>query len=104
VLPNLPLDSTEEWCRNRVKWDPSTKQIVISATGVPAKDGKTNHNYTIRLSLQDVSALITILGHTGTATDAEKLRDHLCKQIPALVKLLACATGIVPTPMNESKK
>ena len=55
------------------------------------------------LSLDDISALIAIMGHAGAANDASLLRDHLGEELPAIVKLLACATGLLPTPLTEVK-
>jgi hypothetical protein len=98
----LRVGSEYKW-HDKVRWDPATKKVVIDAGWVRHTDGRTHHNYQIRLSLEDVSALVTILGHAGLASDATLLRDHLGKQVPALVKLLACATGLVPTPMAEVK-
>ena len=99
----LKVGAQSQW-ENNVRWDATRKQIVIDTRWVKHTDERTHHDYSIRLSLEDVSALITILGHAGSASDANLLRDHLGKQVPALVKLLACATGLVPTPMVEAKR
>lgn len=104
ILKGLSLKSETGRSRvDNVRWHPDNKEIVIGAAWVPHGDGRTNHNYPICLSLEDVSALVAILGHAGSASDASLLRDHLGKQVPALIKLLACATGLVPTPMAEIK-
>jgi hypothetical protein len=76
---------------------------VIRASNVPVKHGRTSHDYFIYLTLEDVSALLTLLGHARSASDATLLRDHLADHVPALVKLLACATGLVPMPMVEKE-
>jgi len=103
VIKGVVLDVAGQygWPGN-VRWESSTKHVIVNARLVEYTDGRTHHNYNIRLSLEDVSALITILGHAGSASDAQLLREHLGKQIPALVKLLACATGLVPTPMADA--
>jgi hypothetical protein len=98
----LKIGAEYQW-QNNVRWDAANKQIIIDAGWIPHTDGKTKHDYQIRLSLEDVAALVTLLGHAGSASDADKLRDLLSKNVPALVKLLACATGLVPTPMAEDK-
>jgi hypothetical protein len=90
-----------EW-QDNVRWDTQWKQIVISVPRVRHQDGRTHHNYQIRLSLNDVASLIAVVGHAGSAKDAELLRTELEKNVPAIVKLLACATGLVPTPMVET--
>jgi hypothetical protein len=102
IIPPLSLnwETDDSWKKN-VRWDAEKKEIVIRASNVPHSDGRTNHHYFIRLSLEDVSALLTLLGHAGSASDASLLRDHLAEHVPALVKLLACATGLVPKPMAE---
>lgn len=92
--------STYRWVDN-VSWDSRSKQLVIQAPWVLHTDGTTHHNYTFRLTLDDISSLIGLLGHAGSATDAKLLRDHLNKHVPAIVKLLACATGVAPTPLPE---
>jgi hypothetical protein len=103
-LANIHLNSgTGVGWMDNVRWDAGGKEIIIGAYSVPSGTGPTRHNYSIRLSLHDVSAIVSILGHTGSARDASLLRDHLAKHVPALVKLLACATGVVPTPMPEVK-
>lgn len=86
---------------NKVSWDPEDKQLVIHLRWVLHTDGITHHNYLIRLTLDDVSSLIGLLGHAGSASDAKLLRDHLSKHVPAIVKLLACATGVAPVPLTE---
>ena len=102
VISGLRLNSgTGQAWQDNVQWNEKTKQIIINAAWVPLGDGRTNHTYSIRLSLEDVSALVAILGHAGSAGDASLLRDHLRNQVPDLVKLLACATGLVPTPLKE---
>jgi hypothetical protein len=63
--------------------------------------GHTHHDYVIRLSLEDVSALLSVLGHVASKTDAQLLREQLGKDVPGLVKMLACANGIAPMPMPE---
>jgi hypothetical protein len=102
IISGQSLKKAYEWEAN-VRWDHISKQIIIFVPSVPYGDGHTNHDYYIRLSLEDISYLVTLLGHAGSATDASSLRDHLRQQVPALVKLLACATSLVPTPMADSK-
>ena len=102
VISGLSLKEAYEWKRN-ARWDHATKQIIIRVPYVPYGDGRTNHDYHIRLTLEDISSLLRLVGHAGSANDASLLRDHLGQYVPALVKLLACATGLVPTPMVESK-
>jgi hypothetical protein len=103
LFRNLRLRSGEKW-QNNVRWDTGRKQVAIQVNWIPHDDGKTNHTYCINLSPDDVSALLAILAHAGSASDAELLRKHLAKQVPALVKLLACATGLTPVPMPEDTK
>jgi hypothetical protein len=90
----------KHWWENNVRWDSTHKELDIHARLVQHTDGLTHHNYTISLTLEDVSALIAVFGHAASATDAGLLRDHLAKDIPAIVKLLACATGIAPNPLE----
>src|SRR5256885_16462884 len=80
--------------QTNVSWDSRAKQLVINPRWVLPTDGITHHDYSIRLTLDDISTLIGLLGDAGSATDAKLLRDHLSKHVPAIVKLLACATGV----------
>ena len=75
VIGQLPLKAKTGglWTDN-VSWNESKKKIEILAPRVPFGDGHTRHNYLIRLTLEDVSALITILGHAGSASGASLLR------------------------------
>ncbi len=104
IISGLPLSGGKEFWTDNVYWDNAKKQVVICAQRVLHTDGKTHHNYTIRLSLKDVTELIGLLGHAGSARDAALFRDHLSKHVPAIVKLLACATGLFPTPISVDKK
>jgi hypothetical protein len=99
---SFKITSQRSW-ENNVSWDARTKQLVIRAPRVPNADGTTHHNYSIRLTLDDISSLISLLGHAGSASDAKLLRDRLSKHIPAIVKLLACATGVAPVPLREEQ-
>lgn len=99
---SFKTDAKYDW-QNNVRWDPHAKELDIYAHGISHSDGITTHNYTVSLTLDDVAALIEVLGHAASATDAELLRDHLSKSVPAIVKLLACATGIAPAPIVGSK-
>jgi len=102
IISNLPFKTgSKNWWDNNVRWDRLSKKVVIRAPGVCHTDGRTHHDYTIELSLDDVAALIELLGHVGAASDAKSLRDHLGKNIRAIVKLLACATGVAPVPIKE---
>jgi len=92
---------TKHSWQDNVSWNSYTKRLVIQPRSVPHTDGVTHHDYTIDLTLDDISSLIALLGHAGSASDAKLLRDHLGKHVPAIVKLLACATGIAPTPIEE---
>ncbi|MDB5347275.1 MAG: hypothetical protein JWP89_5652 [Schlesneria sp.] len=85
-----------------IHWNSLHKEIGINARSVEHSDGVTHHDYHVSLTLDDISALIGILGHAGSEYDAKLLRDHLKKQVPAIVKLLACATGLLPTPIPEN--
>ena len=58
----------------------------------------------IKLTLPDISALIHLLGHAGAEQDAVLLRDNLKENIPAIVKLLACATGVQPLEMRDDRE
>lgn len=90
--------------QDNVNWDSRTKHLIIRPRNVPSTDGVTQHDYFIRLTLDDISSLISLLGHVGSATDAKLLRDHLGKHVPAIVKLLACATGVNPMPMYDESQ
>lgn len=96
-------DSSKRW-ENNLHWDPLEKILEIKPRWVPHTDGITHYNYSIKLTLNDISALIDLLGHAGSATDAKLLRDHLAKQVPAIVKLLACATGVAPSPIEDEDR
>lgn len=102
LVSNLSLYKGDkpDW-RSNVSWNEYHKQIVISGLLIPHQDGVTHHDYQIYLSLEDVSALITIFGHAASEQNAGLLRDLLGKNIPALVKLLACATGLAPLPIAD---
>ena len=102
LVSNLSLYKGDkpDW-RSNVSWNEYYKKIVISGLLIPYQDGVTHHDYKIYLSLEDVSALITIFGHAASEGNAGLLRDLLGKNIPALVKLLACATGLVPVPIAD---
>lgn len=95
------IDFAAKNYRDWASWNKNSKSVEITGQYVPLGDGRTSHNYKVELSLQDITSLIAILAHAGSATDAELLRKHLKDQIPSLVKLLACATGLVPTPMQD---
>ena len=102
IVSNLSFNTTSKhsW-ENNVSWEPKAKELYIRPRWVPHTDGITHHNYTVTLTLDDISSLIGLLGHAGSATDAKLLRDHLAKHVPAIVKLLACATGVAPVPLPE---
>jgi hypothetical protein len=90
--------------QDNVSWSAHDKRLVIRPWQVPHTDGRTHHNYSIELTLEDISSLIGLLGHAGSATDAKLLRDHLSKHVPAIVKLLACATGVAPVDITEESE
>ena len=98
IVEDVKLQTlNKDYLRNNVNWNPSTGGIVIIERYVEFKDGKTHHDYYIHLSLDDLAALISLLGQNADSkNDAKRLHDHLNKDIPALVKLLACATGLIP--------
>jgi len=104
IVSGLSFKTTgkHNW-ENNVSWDSKNKQLVIRPRWVLHTDGITHHNYSIRLTLDDISSLIALLGHAGSATDAKLLRDHLGKHVPAIVKLLACATGVAPVPISDEQ-
>jgi hypothetical protein len=95
--------STHRWLDN-ISWDTRAKCLIIHDSWVAHTDERTHHHYEIRLSLEDIATLLEIVGHAGAAADASLLRDHLKKHIPALVKLLACATGLLPTEMAQAEE
>lgn len=104
IISDLKFDTDGQnrW-EDNVHWDKRNKTIVIKAPRVRHTDGKTHHTYEIVLTLDDVTALIVLVGHAGTSSDARLLRDRLAENVPALVKLLACATGLTPTPIPAHK-
>ncbi len=104
IVENLSFNTSSQYLwENNVTWDSDAKELRIRPRWVPHTDGITHHNYTISLTLDDVSSLIGLLGHAGSETDAKLLRDHLGKHLPAIVKLLACAVGVAPVPLPEEK-
>lgn len=104
IVSGLSFKTTgkNSW-ENNVSWDARAKQLVIRPRWVLHTDGITHHDYSIRLTLEDISSLIALLGHAGSETDAKLLRDHLGKDVPAIVKLLACATGVAPIPIRDKQ-
>ena len=94
-------EEDQRW-KNNVRWDSEHKYLEICPKYVWHTDGVTRYNYSIRLTLDDISSLIALLGHAGSKSDAKLLRDHLSKHVPAIVKLLACATGVAPIPLEEN--
>lgn len=97
---SFKTDAEHSW-KNNVSWDQEAHQLIIRPRWVLHTDGITHHNYSIRLTLDDISSLIGLLGHAGSASDAKLLRDHLSKHVPAIVKLLTCATGAAPVPLGD---
>ncbi len=102
IITGLTFTSSKEssWNDN-VRWNTHAKAILINAYWIQSTDGKSHHNYTIKLTLDDIAALVELVGHAGAKTDAKLLRDSLAKNIPAIVKLLACATGVQPLEIRE---
>jgi len=102
IVADLSFKTGSEYSwQDNVSWDARAKQLIIRPRWIPHTDGITTHNYSITLNLDDISSLIGLLGHAGSATDAKLLRDHLSKHVPAIVKLLACATGVAPVPIAD---
>jgi len=95
---------SDHWWQNNVQWDAVSRQLIIQPRWVLHTDGRTHHNYAVTLSLEDISSLIGLLGHAGSQSDAAHLREHLAEHLPALVKLLACAVGVKPVPLNTKKR
>lgn len=102
IISKLPfISGSERSWRDNVRWHRVDKVIQITAKRIRHTDGKSHHNYTISLTLEDVAALIEILGHAAEKSDAKLLRDKLKATIPAIVKLLACAIGFQPVEIKE---
>lgn len=102
IISGLPFTSgDEDYYKNNVRWVSGQESIVIKANRVLSIDGKSNHDYTIRITLDDIAALVNIVGHAGAKNNAKSLRDALAKEIPAIAKLLACATGLQPLEISE---
>lgn len=81
---------------NNVHWDRESKQILIKAPYVAHhQNSSTHHDYEIRLSIEDIPALVAELGHAASIGDSSLFQEHLGEQIHALVKILAGATGTV---------
>lgn len=102
IISRLPLTTgAKGYFANNVNWQSLEKTISITAPWVEDASGKSHHVYKISLTLDDVAALIELLGHAGSKKDAKLLRDKLKESVPAIVKLLACATGLEPTEIAE---
>jgi hypothetical protein len=106
LIDDLSLNSTAfgQSHKNGEKWDEKTQQLVITRYKVPHTDGNTHHNYTIGLTLDDISSLIGLLGDVGSAGDANLLQGHLAKHAKAILKMLACANGVATVPINGASK
>jgi hypothetical protein len=105
IISGLTFTSrNESYWKDNVRWNTHAKAIIINANWILSTDGKSHHNYTIKLTLEDIAALVDLVGHAGAKTDAKLLRDSLAKNIPAIVKLLACATGVQPLEIPEEKE
>jgi hypothetical protein len=104
IISNLSLasDSDDYW-KNNIHWNPNNKSIYMKAELVRSPSGRSHHNYSIRLTLEDVAGLIDLLGHAGSKSDAKLLRDCLSDKIPAIVKILACATGVQPLVIESAE-
>ena len=101
LIPSIKFQTGNEYdFLDTVRWEEWSKQIIIQPRWIPHSDGVTHHNYRIELTLEDISALIESFGHAASKRDATHLRDHLNNNIQAIVKLLACATGIKPEDLE----
>lgn len=103
IINGLAFKSGNEYSwRDNVWWSRVEKAIYIRAESILHTDKKTHHDYTIKLTLEDVASLIELLGHAGAKSDARHLRKQLKAKIEAIVKLLACATGIQPGEIENT--
>jgi len=102
-VPGAPLQAHSVPTMNvdaNVHYASVIRQIIIVLKQIqdPA-DPKSRYDYTIELSLEDVAAIIEALAKVD-ASDAGPLKEKLANRVPALVKILACATGAIQPPSN----
>lgn len=102
IVSGLTLTSDQGvYAKRNVRWNMTEKAVYIEAYFVKHTDGRSHHNYSIKLTLDDVAAVIDLIGHAGAKLEAGLLRDCLKEKVPAIVKILACATGLQPQEIPE---
>lgn len=89
---------------NSGKWDKEKGECCFY-TGA-SKDPVTNSNYhhELRLSLEDILALLKMVSNDGILHNPDKVRDMLkikggVTAVESLIKLLCCTIGYIPTTL-----
>ncbi len=79
----------------KYKWNASSDTFDASS-GAPAFDFSTTakHNYNIRLTLNELSDVIDALGRDCVSIDKDEFAEAFSKSVPALVRIMARASGI----------
>jgi hypothetical protein len=96
IYGDLPLNGRRVY----VNWDRDARQLIIRLPAVKTAP-KTQHRYYIHLTLDDITTLIDTIDRDVVGSDANLLHDHLREHLPAIVRLLACATGLATVPLGK---
>lgn len=76
-------------------WTSRTNNLEISLQKGPSPSGDGEYDYTIVLHLSDIGKLLQKLAASIDAESYPSVREHLKDRLPDLIKLLACASGVI---------
>lgn len=80
---------------NKIRWDTTTDQITLSSqTAVQGFAGPGRHIFTISLTLEEISELISELSKMQDEIGKEELAEALEPITPALVRLTSTAARV----------
>ena len=87
--------STIELDSPNFSWDSKTMCITVKQSKIKDFSSKSNHDYTISLSLNDVQKLLAALSE-GASSEPAIFEKNLESSLKSLTRLQAIIAGIVP--------
>lgn len=77
----------------RVSWDPEATHVELTTRKVSDFNGKSHHDYSVCLSLDDLSNIIGALGDVPVETHGQQLGQQFTPRIRELLRLVDACTG-----------
>ena len=93
-------ESSVVFKKTTVTWNEKENAVVVKSSAVSDFSTSSKHNYQVFIPLEDLAKTISALSEAGIASAPNEIEQALSRELKALVRLTAVASGLLKSEPN----